>query len=227
MSFCSLNICHLASRNALKHFCGGTGWENVTTVNNSRPVTLHIQFTPLGVLFLKQHCLYIAKANRKLDIILQATGYICFPSPSDFHLSCSNDASLQVVKEPTSFVWAPRFFMCTGFFSFFTFVTVWVICLNHTKPLNKHLSSLARKIKCAPSSKTLMSMQCSDIFPGFLACQEKTHIVYSPITNSKWQRIFRHSGQICKISGNEFQPAWARVICNYNGSDLPMQVRTI
>lgn len=45
-------------------------------------------------------------------------------------------------------------------------------------------------------------------FRSCLACQGKTHIVYSPITNRKWQRIFRHSGQICKNHW-EWVSAWA------------------
>lgn len=44
--------------------------------------------------------------------------------------------------------------------------------------------------------------------PTCLACQGKTHIVYSPITNRKWQRIFRHSGQKCKNHW-EWVSAWA------------------
>lgn len=214
MSFCSVNVCHLASRSAIRHFSGGTGREKCDPhVNNRVPVTLRIQFTPSDGLLWNSITLTLQQQIRNHI----ADNWLClFSIASEFHLPCLNDApSPQVVQEPTPFVWALPFFMCTGGFAVFVFFFFCHILSNlfaeshksHSQ-FNEHpQNGSARKKKCAPSSTTLMSMQCSDIFPSCFACQGKTHIVYSPITNSKWQRIFRHSGQICKISGNEFQSA--------------------
>lgn len=107
-----------------------------------------------------------------------------------------------------------------SFWFVYPFSHILIICLpNHTNSysqFNEHPSCSSLPPQVWPGKKVCSFKHNSHVRamywyffsppPACLACQGKTHIVYSPITNSKWQRIFRHSGQICKISGNEFQP---------------------
>lgn len=140
--------------------------------------------------------IYIAMADRKLEIILQATGCICFPSPSEFHLLCLNDASLQVVKESTSFVWAPSFFLHRRFFHICHFlVNLFVESQKATQQASLWSGQL-----CSFKHNSHVHAMFWYFLWLFGMPSENTHCVYSPITNSKWQRIFRHSSQICKIS---------------------------
>lgn len=193
-------------------------------VNNNSPGKLHPIYT-FGCFILKQYCFTLPWQKSKLGVTLwQAVAVshcilncICSVWMIYSWVLTNQAPALSVkVQEPEWCVWAPPPppASWTREVSLLFCVTFWVICLLNHRKATLSSTSIPQVSARKKKKKTVCSFKHNShvhvmfwYFPHCLACQGKASIVYSPITNSMWQRIFRHSGQICKISGNEFQPA--------------------
>lgn len=180
---------------------------------------------------LKQYCFYIAKANGKLEIILQMTGYICSPLHSKFHLLCLNDvpptprssgAEAHIICLHTFIFFAHRRSHLSLSFLFFCHILSNLFSESHKShsQFNEFPLGSARKKKCAPLSTTLMSMQCSDISPVVWHAKGKHTLCIHQSQTVSDRGYSATVARYVKSPRMSFSLHSARVICKYNDSGL-------